>query len=64
MPDSENLRNERLIVQWRPHVLDVVLPLGKLELGLVQEAALALDMLTGEQFDEWVDPSKMIGPKS
>jgi len=30
----------------------------------LKESALALDMLTEEQFDEWVDPSKMIGPKS
>ena len=30
----------------------------------LKEAALALDMLTEEQFDEWVDPSKMIGHKS
>ncbi len=27
----------------------------------LKEAALELDMLTEEQFDEWVDPSKMIG---
>ncbi|MCK4568697.1 MAG: class II fumarate hydratase [Bacteroidales bacterium] len=29
----------------------------------LKEAALALDMLTEEEFDEWVDPTKMIGPK-
>ncbi len=29
----------------------------------LKEAALALDMLTGEEFDEWVDPAKMIGSK-
>ena len=27
----------------------------------LKEAALALDLLTAEQFDQWVDPSKMIG---
>lgn len=27
----------------------------------LREAALALDLVTNEQFDEWVDPSKMIG---
>ncbi|HAA10162.1 MAG TPA: class II fumarate hydratase [Cytophagales bacterium] len=27
----------------------------------LKEAALALELLTAEQFDEWVDPSKMIG---
>jgi fumarate hydratase class II len=27
----------------------------------LKEAALALDLVTEEQFDEWVDPSKMIG---
>lgn len=30
----------------------------------LKEAALSLGLLTEEQFDEWVDPSKMIGPKS
>ena len=29
----------------------------------LKEAALALDMLTEEEFDEWVDPAKMIGSK-
>jgi fumarate hydratase class II len=27
----------------------------------LKEAALALGYLTGEEFDEWVDPSRMIG---
>jgi fumarate hydratase class II len=27
----------------------------------LKEAALELEYLTAEQFDEWVDPSKMIG---
>ncbi|MDR2938551.1 MAG: class II fumarate hydratase, partial [Prevotellaceae bacterium] len=27
----------------------------------LKQAALALDYLTAEQFDEWVDPKKMIG---
>jgi fumarate hydratase class II len=27
----------------------------------LKEAALALELLTEEQFDEWVDPSTMIG---
>jgi fumarate hydratase class II len=30
----------------------------------LKESALALGMLTEEEFDEWVDPGKMIGPKS
>lgn len=30
----------------------------------LKEAALSLELLTEEQFDDWVDPSKMIGPKS
>ncbi len=30
----------------------------------LKESALALGLLTEEQFDEWVDPSKMIGHKS
>jgi fumarate hydratase class II len=29
----------------------------------LKESALALEMLTEEEFDEWVDPGKMIGPK-
>jgi len=29
----------------------------------LKEAALALGMLTESEFDEWVDPAKMIGPK-
>lgn len=27
----------------------------------LKEAALSLELLTEEQFDQWVDPSKMIG---
>jgi fumarate hydratase class II len=30
----------------------------------LREAALALGHLTGAQFDEWVDPSKMLGPSA
>jgi fumarate hydratase class II len=30
----------------------------------LKESALALGLLTEEQFDEWVDPAKMIGPRS
>lgn len=30
----------------------------------LKESALALEMLTEEEFDEWVDPSNMIGPKA
>jgi fumarate hydratase class II len=29
----------------------------------LKEAALSLDLLTEKEFDEWVDPTKMIGPK-
>ena len=29
----------------------------------LKEAALALEMLTEEQFDEWVKPEDMLGPK-
>jgi fumarate hydratase class II len=29
----------------------------------LKESALALGMLTEEEFDTWVDPAKMIGPK-
>jgi fumarate hydratase class II len=28
----------------------------------LKESALALGYLTSEQFDEWVDPTKMLGP--
>ncbi len=30
----------------------------------LKESTLALGLLTEEQFDEWVDPAKMIGPRS
>jgi fumarate hydratase class II len=30
----------------------------------LKEAALALKLLTEEQFDEYVDPTKMLGPKA
>ncbi len=29
----------------------------------LKEAALALELLTDDQFNEWVDPSIMIGPR-
>lgn len=29
---------------------------------VIQEAALSLGYLTAEEFDEWVDPKKMLGP--
>lgn len=29
----------------------------------LKEAALALELLTSEQFDEWVRPEGMLGPK-
>ncbi len=29
----------------------------------LKEAALALGLLTEEQFDAWVRPEKMVGPK-
>eukprot|EP00163_Fabomonas_tropica_P007758 TRINITY_DN17433_c0_g1_i1.p1 TRINITY_DN17433_c0_g1~~TRINITY_DN17433_c0_g1_i1.p1 ORF type:complete len:498 (-),score=171.84 TRINITY_DN17433_c0_g1_i1:223-1716(-) len=29
----------------------------------LKEACLSLNLLTSEQFDEWVDPTKMLGPK-
>ena len=28
----------------------------------LKEAALKLGYLTSEQFDSWIDPSKMVGP--
>jgi fumarate hydratase, class II len=30
----------------------------------LREAALALKLVTGEQFDSWVDPEKMVGPRN
>merc|ERR1712146_344199 len=30
----------------------------------LKEACPALELLTPEQFDEWVDPKKMLGPRS
>ncbi len=29
---------------------------------ILQEAALSLGYLTEQEFDEWVDPKKMLGP--
>ena len=29
----------------------------------LKESAIELDMLTGEEFDDWVRPEDMIGPK-
>ena len=29
----------------------------------LKEAAIALDLLSGEQFDEWVRPESMLGPR-
>lgn len=31
-------------------------------LCILQEAALSLGYLTEQEFDEWVDPKKMLGP--
>ena len=29
----------------------------------LKEAAMALDLLTAEQFDQWVKPENMLGPR-
>ncbi len=34
------------------------------ENSTLREAAIALDLLTGEQFDQWVRPDNMLGPRA
>ena len=63
---DEHLRNSLMLVTaLNPHIgYDNAAKIAKkahTENTSLKEAALALELLTEEQFDEWVDPSTMIG---
>jgi fumarate hydratase class II len=63
------LRDESLmlVTALNPHIgYDNATKIAKKahkEGSTLKEAAIALELLTEEQFDEWVQPEKMIGPK-
>ena len=65
----EKLRDESLmlVTALNPHIgYDNATKIAKKahqEGTTLKEAALALELLTSEQFDKWVIPSKMISPK-
>jgi fumarate hydratase class II len=66
---DEHLRNSLMLVTaLNPHLgYDKAAQIAKKafeENTSLKEAALALDLLTEEEFDHWVDPSKMTGPAS
>ncbi|MFU8848224.1 MAG: class II fumarate hydratase [Opitutales bacterium] len=63
---DEHLRNSLMLVTaLNPHIgYDNAAKIAKkahAEGTSLKEAALALELLTAEQFDEWVDPTTMIG---
>ncbi len=63
---DENLRNSLMLVTaLNPHIgYDKAAKIAKtaLETGkTLREAAIELGLVTGEQFDEWVRPEKMVG---
>ena len=59
-------RSLMLVTALNPHIgYDKAAAIAKRaheEGTTLREAALALGFLTGEQFDAWIDPSKMVGP--
>ena len=65
----EKLRDESLmlVTALNPHIgYDNAAKIAKKahkDGSSLKEAGIALELLTEEQFDEWVDPSKMIGPR-
>ncbi|MDT8394197.1 MAG: class II fumarate hydratase [Bacteroidales bacterium] len=66
---KNNLENSLMLVTaLNPHIgyenAAAIAKKAHAEGSTLKEAALALGLLTEEQFDEWVDPSKMIGHKS
>lgn len=66
---KKNLENSLMLVTaLNPHIgyenAAAIAKKAHAEGSTLKEAALALGLLTEEQFDEWVDPSKMIGHKS
>jgi len=65
---KKNLENSLMLVTaLNPHIgyenAAKIAKKAHTEGTTLKEAALALELLTEEQFDEWVDPSKMIGPR-
>jgi fumarate hydratase class II len=65
---TKNLANSLMLVTaLNPHIgYENAAKIAKKaheEGSTLKEAALALGLLTDKDFDEWVDPSKMIGPK-
>ncbi|MBN2234437.1 MAG: class II fumarate hydratase, partial [Opitutales bacterium] len=63
---EEHLRNSLMLVTaLNPHIgyenAAKIAKIAHAENLTLKEAALALGLLTEAQFDEWVDPSKMIG---
>ena len=65
---EENLRNSLMLVTaLNPHIgYDNAAKIAKkahADGTTLREAALALNLLTAEQFDAWVDPAKMVGPR-
>lgn len=65
----EQLRNESLmlVTALNPHIgYDKATQIAKLAHAkgtTLKEAALSLGYLTSEQFDQWVKPEEMLGPK-
>jgi fumarate hydratase class II len=65
---NKNLANSLMLVTaLNPHIgyenAAKIAKKAHAEGTTLKEAALSLDLLTEEQFEEWVDPSKMIGPR-
>ena len=65
---KKNLENSLMLVTaLNPHIgyenAAKIAKKAHAEGTTLKEAALALGLLTDEQFNEWVDPSKMIGPR-
>jgi fumarate hydratase class II len=65
---AQNLRNSLMLVTaLNPHIgYDNAAKIAKNahEKGItLKESALELELLTAEQFDEWVKPEQMVGPK-
>ncbi|MEM9458166.1 MAG: class II fumarate hydratase [Myxococcota bacterium] len=64
-----NLQNSLMLVTaLNPHIgYDNAAKIAKkayTEGTTLKEAALSLGLLTAEQFDQWVDPTKMVGPST
>jgi fumarate hydratase class II len=69
-PNHENIRKHlnnslMLVTALNPHIgyenAAKIAKKAHKENKTLKEAAVELGLLTPEQFDEWVDPSKMVG---